>query len=369
LTDHNKYHGESRESNDVRRELPPGAILINTETGHRFQIRRTLGSGGYGITYEGNSLDSGARIAVKEFFPTGLMARSSGCQVSVTGDAATVRSRLNSFLKEAHVLRSLKNNPSAVNIYEAFYANGTAYYVMEYIDGLTVQELIERNGLLKLDGTASMFQQLMRNIGLLHEQGVIHRDISPDNIMITREGMFKLIDFGSARPFETDQSMTVSVKRNFAPLEQYSSGGQGPYTDVYSLAATMFYCFTGKLIPIAYHRRDKESEIWKAASEAGLKKTQVEALCKALEVKPANRFQNMRDFEKAFFGMPFAEPVREPVSTGTMLNHQLTANRDENGRKHGGRIRSAWETILTRPAYLVLYGSFVAAATAIWILL
>ena len=370
MTDHNSYYSGSGEGNDGRRELSPGTVLLNPETGHRFMIRRTLGSGGFGITYEGISHENGAKIAVKEFFVAGLMARFSGCQVSVTGDADIVRSRLNSFLKEAHVLRSLKGIPSAVNIYEAFYANGTAYYVMEFIDGMTLQKLIERNGLLKLENTAAMFQQLMRNIGLLHEQGVIHRDISPDNIMITREGMFKLIDFGSARPFESEQNMTVSVKRNFAPLEQYSSGGQGPYTDVYSLAATMFYCFSGKLIPVAYRRRDKESEIWKDAAEAGLTKNQVEALSKALEVKPANRFQTMRDFEKAFFGMASAEPVRDPASSGIRQDSPANVKkRDENGKKQRGRIRSAWETLLTKPEFLVLYGSFVAAATAIWILL
>lgn len=233
-----------------RTTLPPNYQLVNSENGRSYQILSVLGSGGFGVTYEAVSPE-GKRVAIKEFFPIGITARNANYAITVIGDEQTAKERLQSFFKEATVLSSLQGLPSVVEIYEIFYANHTAYYVMEYIDGITMLHYLRKYGLMQPDAWNPRFRQLMEAIEILHNHNVIHRDISPDNIMIRNDGSFKLIDFGSARMFNGQQNLTINLKRNFAPLEQYSESGQGRYTDVYSLAATMYYAYTGKLVPLS----------------------------------------------------------------------------------------------------------------------
>ena len=257
--------------------LEPGTILNG-----KILIGNILGMGNFGITYIGFDMLLEYRVAVKEFFPMGITARGADFNVLVTGDEDIMQSRLKSFSKEAKVLTSLKNIPSVVEIYDIFHANQTAYYVMEYIEGMTMLSFLKQFGLMRPEQTEAEFVRLMHSIDILHEHGIIHRDISPDNIMIQKDGSFKLIDFGSARSYAGAQNLTISLKENFAPLEQYSETGQGRYTDEYSLAATMFYAYTGKLIPLGQNTQKKEADLSMALMNAGLNMQQISVLKKGM---------------------------------------------------------------------------------------
>ena len=339
--------------------LPQGFQLTSSNSGQNYQILQVLGGGGFGVTYEAVRLADRARVAIKEFFPTGITARTPAFAVAVTGDEQILRKRLESFFKEAEVLRTLRAIPSVVNIYDIFYANHTAYYAMEYINGCTIQHFIQKNGLLAPTVFCPRYRQLMRDIELLHTNGVIHRDISPDNIMIRSDGSFKLIDFGSAKEYVKNQNMTVNIKRGFSPLEQYTPSGQGRYTDVYSLAATMYYSFTGKLIPDNLGRGTSYAELQAAASAVGLGQPQIEALKKALSVKPADRFQTMQEFEQAFFEVP-----KNPV-TGSGLLRQTEAEKSTQE----SRFSTALALMKDDPVFPILGAALFAIAVLLQIFL
>lgn len=339
-------------STGSRVTLPPGYQLVNPTSRRSYLIQRVLGGGGFGVTYEALSQE-GRKVAVKEFFPVGITVRSSGYAITIIGDEKTAKSRLQSFIKEAQVLSTLKGLSCVVEIFDSFYANQTAYYVMEYIDGITMLDYLQRVGLLKPKMVDMRFRELMEALEILHNHGVIHRDISPDNIMIRRDGSFKLIDFGSARAFGGQQNLTVNVKRNFAPLEQYSESGQGRYTDVYSLAATMYYAFTGKLVPFGKGRIDTGGEVTIALLNAGLEMVQAESILKALSVKPAGRYQSMQEFELAFFGsVKTKAPANEPEPATISV-----------------QIRQSLRQLKKKPVYPIVGGACFALALFLQLLL
>ncbi len=342
--------GSGNPQSQITYQLPPGYLLSNKDGSFRYRITRVVGAGGFGITYEGLRND-GKRVAVKELFPTQIVARASDYSVLVRGDAKAFQKTMQSFYKEAKVLAQLKGITSVVEIYDYFYANNTAYYVMEYISGETMFHHMKKSGVLDAERYANSFRRLMEDLDQLHAQGVIHRDISPDNIMITESGLFKLIDFGSARAYVQGQNLTINVKRNFAPIEQYTSSGQGKYTDVYALAATMYYAFTGKLLPNATSRINNEEYTPAMFLGAKITERQEMALKKALAVKPANRYQSMQEFRNAYFDVPAAPPAPEPKPAS------------------GNRFRASLDMIREQPTFAIIGGACFLVALVLQILL
>lgn len=308
MSDNNTYQHPGKAAGSA---LPAGYVLINSQRGRSYRIMKKLGSGGYGITYQALSMNENALVAVKELFPKASVYRKGDYTVWPIRDGDSFQKLLNSFLKEISVLCSLNGLESAVRIYDYFYANNTAYYVMEYVDGDDLLSFIEKNGCLQPAQWERQFFELMRDLSVLHQHGVIHRDISPDNIKLTRENRFKLIDFGSARSYMADESMTIAFKEAFAPIEQYSSTGQGAFTDVYTLAASMYYCFTGKRVPNAIKRQEGTVLVTPRSLGVNLDQRQEAALLKALAVKPADRFQSMEEFASAYF-RPQSPPPPPP---------------------------------------------------------
>ena len=288
--------------------LPAGFVLKNVQYGRAYRLVRVLGKGGFGITYQAQTIPGGNVVAVKEFYPRGMVVRAGDNTIQVINCNVSMDEMMSSFLKEIKILHGLQNTQSVVKIYDYFYANNTAYYVMEYIAGDDLRAYIKKRGLLQPAQWQNQIRQLMRDINQLHSNGVIHRDISPDNIKLTPENTLKLIDFGSARAFVNTQNLTVSLKEEFAPIEQYGTSGQGAYTDVYTLAATLYYCFTGKLVPQSLKRQVRDDLIPPSALGVKIGGREEKALLKALAVSPKDRFQTMREFEQAYF--------REPVPLG-----------------------------------------------------
>lgn len=234
-------------ADSVAYRLKPGTILNK-----KILVGNSIGEGGFGITYIGRDLTLDRRVAVKEYFPNGYVNRNNNVSqlVSATTDqqVSFFQKGLQNFLEEARKIAKLTNVSGIVDVREYFEENGTAYIIMEYLDGINLSVFLRQNGVFKAETIFQLMLPITYSLQKMHEEGIIHRDISPDNIMYLTDGTLKLTDFGSARYFSNAQKeMSVVVKQGYAPEEQYSKNGdQGPWTDVYGMCATMYKCITGK---------------------------------------------------------------------------------------------------------------------------
>ena len=248
------YIGLAHEENHLL--LTPGTMLNG-----RYVIGRALGAGGFGITYLVKDTQTNNLYAAKEYLPSAFAVRdgkSKHIYPSSSESAGIFEHGLQVFDKEAQSLRLFAGNPSIVQVYDSFRENGTAYFIMEYLDGVNLK-ILTRNmeGRLPITMAKEMLQSIGKTLTAVHQNGLLHRDVSPDNIFVTRQGGIKLIDFGATRFFigENSRSLSVVLKPGFAPPEQYSSkGNQGPWTDVYALGATFLYLVSGRSLPDAPDR-------------------------------------------------------------------------------------------------------------------
>lgn len=282
-------------------QLSVGSLLRGSNN-HTYQIGAARGQGGFGITYAAMDLDSGERVAVKEYFPTRCAQRTQLNQVTpMTGQTETYQGGMKSFLEEAMMLSAVGAVPSVVTVIDYFEANGTAYLVMEFVDGVPLHQVVSKRGKIPADELMPKFQGLLRDLDILHRAGVIHRDISPDNLIWQPNGTLKLLDFGSARSVQDGKSMTVLLKAGFSPVEQYQTRGQGPWTDVYALAGTIYYCLTGVIPPSAVDRLDRDDLQPPTALGAELSTEQEEALLWGLTVQPKSRPVSMDIFSQRLY--------------------------------------------------------------------
>lgn len=229
--------------------LYPGTVLQN-----RYILGTVLGFGGFGITYKAWDETLGIVVAIKEYYPTGLVQRVPG-EGSVIVYEGSKRdeyySGLVRFLDEAKNMARFYNNANIVHVENYFEANGTAYIVMEYLDGISLKGYMRQiNGRVSYDFAIEVVRSVVAALNDIHGAMILHRDISPDNIFICRNGIVKLIDFGAARFSDEEKEMTRSIilKPGYAPPEQYQSKSkQGPWTDIYALSATMYRMVTGQI--------------------------------------------------------------------------------------------------------------------------
>jgi len=238
--------------------LQPGTIFHN-----RYIIGKALGSGGFGVTYLAWDGKLEQKVAIKEYMPGEFSTRAPG-QSTVTvfsGDRnEQFYAGMHKFNEEAKKLAKFKNEDGIVKIFDSFEENGTAYIIMEYLEGMTLSDYLKEKGTIPEDDAVALMMPVMKSLGKVHNEGILHRDIAPDNIFVTKKGEFKLIDFGASRFATTthSRSLTVMIKPGYSAEEQYRSrGDQGTHTDVYSLAATMYKMITGHTPPDAMERRAK----------------------------------------------------------------------------------------------------------------
>ncbi len=281
--------------------LPPNTILIG-----KYLIGKVLGKGGFGITYLAYDISRKMKVAIKEYMPDSLAYRSPGMTLMSTYQGEkeeAFKIGAEKFYDEAKTIARFNGHPNIINVQEFFYENNTAYFVMEYIEGIDLKKYVaQKGGKISEEEILNIILPLMNALIVVHSVGVLHRDISPDNIYIATDGTVKLLDFGAARQVLGEQSKSLSVvlKPGFAPIEQYQTRGkQGAWTDIYSLAATMYYCLTGE-IPEASMDRMEEDKL-QPLSQLGVEVTPEfeEALSKALSVRSINRFQTINDFKVA----------------------------------------------------------------------
>ena len=283
----------------------PMALSLGTVLHGKYIVGHVLGQGGFGITYMAQDYNSKELLAIKEFFPSGFATRSG--KVSVLSYNASADDNysygMQMFKKEAMTLSQLSRNPNIVGVRNYFEENGTAYFVMEYVDGESLKSYVrKKGGKLSWEETIHLILPVMDALEYVHAAGFIHRDISPDNIALAKDGTVKLLDFGAARYSmgERSQSLSVILKHGFAPVEQYSRHGkQGAWTDVYALAATIYNMITGRLVPDAVDRMSTDPLVPPSGLGCSLPDHAEAALMKALAVKPEERFQTMREFREA----------------------------------------------------------------------
>ena len=273
-----------------------------TKLNGRYILKSVLGEGGFGITYYGEDDLFGNEVAIKEFFPQGIVTRNNEYTDNVTvtyakQDEAFLAGK-NRFIGEARVMAKFNGDQGIVNVTDFFEANNTAYIVMEYLDGITLKEYLKGNRQIPVDELMGLLAPLLESLDDVHQSGLIHRDISPDNIMVLKDGSVKLMDFGAARDYTEfgEKSLSIVLKPGYAPAEQYQSRGvQGPWTDIYALCATIYKCITGKT-PEDSIQRVMEDDL-KKPSELGVDiSPQIEkTLLKGMSIAPKDRYQNLKD--------------------------------------------------------------------------
>ncbi len=281
--------------------LPPGTVI-----GERYVIGRAIGEGGFGITYTAADIKLGGKFAVKEYYPSSISGRSSSVSDShmicpFTGNDEEFNAGLVRFENEARRLAQFDGKAGIVNVKDYICENGTGYIVMEYAEGISLEKYLENNGgKVNIRTASDLIKPIVLSLSDVHKSGIIHRDISPDNIIVTENNGMVLIDFGSARQYDSEKSMSVILKFGYAPYEQYSRhGNQGPWTDVYALCAVIYRMITGKKPPDAVERLQSNVEL--DFSECEISEGMERALRKGLEIKAADRFQSMDEFYSAFY--------------------------------------------------------------------
>ena len=299
----------------------PVALRAGTVLNGRYIIGRVLGQGGFGITYLALDTQLNAKVAIKEFMPGEIATRVGGTTVSVMMETRSEEFTYGAerFQEEARTLAKFIGNPNIAAVTSYFDENDTSYFVMDYIEGISFKTYIANHGgKISVEETLNVMIPVLRALTAVHAEGFIHRDVTPDNIYITKDGMVKLLDFGSARYSIGDKSKSLDVilKVGYAPKEQYiRRSRQGPFTDVYSCAACFYAAITGFLPPESLERMDHDELV--PISQCGIEIPEYldNAILKGLAVQPEDRFQSAAEFLDAIESQ---QVVEVPVSGGAI---------------------------------------------------
>lgn len=283
----------------------PRCLRPGTELAGRYVLGRVLGEGSFGITYIAWDTLLDTVVAIKEYFPSNLASRHVGdggdynVYIYEKTEKQNYQDNLQKYLDEAKSLSAFSELDGIVSVRDFFYANLTAYIVMAYVEGVSLKTYVEVNG--RIEGTLflEMLKPILFSLAKVHETGVLHRDISPDNILITKENKMVLIDFGAARKenISMTRSMTVVFKQGYSPEEQYRSHGkQGAWSDIYALCATAYYALTGRRPDEAIERvLEDEMQSLEDMPDIQLTDFQKRSFMKGIAVRPAERYQTVQD--------------------------------------------------------------------------
>lgn len=300
--------GYSADQTNDQNHLPAGTVLRG-----QYLVGKVLGHGGFGITYIGWDLYLEMVVAIKEFYPASVVNRDTRetlyVRVNTADGAAHYEQSRERFLREAQTLAKLQNVPEIVGVQGFFTENNTAYIIMEYVRGIDLRHYVQqRGGRIPAEELFLMMEPVVRALDTVHQAGLVHRDISPDNIMLCYNGGAKLLDFGAVRTFDNmdadidlSHSTEAILKHGFAPMEQYRSrGNMGPWTDEYGFCASVYYCLTGRVPPDAPSRAIEEAQPdWDSIPD--LTPVQRYALEKGMSMRAKDRFGSMRALYRALY--------------------------------------------------------------------
>ena len=297
----------------ILNQLPIGTLIGD------FRITGVIGEGGFGVVYAAQDEALDRAVAIKEYLPSNIAGRTSSQSVVVRSpaNAAAFEAGLRNFMREARMLARF-SHPGLVEVYRVWEQNGTAYMAMRYIAGKTLREIAQAGAAFDEAAIRQVMVPVFDALALLHQHNVIHRDVSPDNIMLRKDGSPVLLDLGSARLVVggMTQALTTVLKPGYAPIEQYVDDGtmtQGPWTDVYGLGATLYYLLVGSAPPqsIARMITDPLTSI-EDKSRVVVPQAVYAATLKALAVRAENRYQTVEEFREA---LGWEQPRSQTVST------------------------------------------------------
>lgn len=308
-----KYIDTQRQINHI----PQRSVLAG-----RYIIGPVLGFGGFGVTYKAWDIQLESVVAIKEYFPSSTVNRIPG-QLQVTPYSEQGRVEfakgIARFLEEARNTAKFHSHPNIVDVYKFFEDNGTAYFVMEYLDGVSLKEYIKLHGeKIEANSAIVIAGEILSALSAVHSEGILHRDISPDNIKIISNGVVKLFDFGAARfsSGETEKTMSVILKPGYAPPEQYErKSKQGPYTDIYALGACLYRAVTGK-VPresvnrVADLRKGQDGLVLPRQIVPDLPEYLERIILKAMAIQPELRFQTADEMLRALTGQYLVDDVQ-----------------------------------------------------------
>lgn len=319
--------GRVTQAESGKRALSVGTILME-----RYRINKTLGEGGFGITYEATQLDIDRKVAIKEYFPASYATRENAdldqnLHIFLT-ETESYEHGMQRFLQEAELLKSVQYLDGIVSVMDCFSCNRTAYIVMEYVEGITLKRYIQENGCLEYGELLELLLPVMKSLHCIHRQGLLHRDISPDNLLIGLDNRARLIDFGAADMMDAKnkKEMTVILKAGYAPPEQYlADGRQGPWTDVYALAAMMYMAFTGNTPVTAIARLQEKTPILWDQSGLHLTAWQRHVIETGMELKISDRYKNVEEFLNDLMSEPQVEDEITQFQTDVSgkVRHQI----------------------------------------------
>lgn len=281
----------------------------------KYLVGRVIGKGGFGITYIGWDFYQSKRVCIKEYFPRGIAARVSdttmlSIDLSHTTNTEMAQtaylSGLQNYLQEAANLSVFYDLPGIVSVRDFFYGNNTAYIVMEYIDGIHLKQYSKSfGGVFTPQQLLPLMKDVISSLGIIHRANIIHRDISPDNIMISTDRKVKVIDFGAATLYNGTGENSVVLKHGYAPVEQYDKdGNQGPWTDIYSLCATIYYLLSGRKLQKSIERQREDRVQCLRALGVPIEEHLDRAIMKGLEVEIQDRYSSMEELYSALYGQP-----------------------------------------------------------------
>lgn len=303
-------------------QKPKNSLPLYEILNGKYLIGRVIGIGGFGITYIGWDFYQSKKVCIKEYFPRAIAARNPNAhtytgQLSVsiqysmsmhtnspTKAQHVYVEGLKNYIKEAENLSRFYLMPGIVSVRDFFYGNNTAYIVMEYIDGIDMRKFAKlKGGRLTPQETFTILKDVLKALDAVHKGGIIHRDISPDNIMLSRDGKAKLIDFGAAKNFENSENAPVLLKQGYAPIEQYTKNGQqGPWTDVYSMCASIYYLLSGIRIPTAKEREQNDTVQLLQVLGIPVSEEQDRAIRKGMSIRAEDRYQTIGELYKELYG-------------------------------------------------------------------
>ncbi len=296
--------------------LLPGVML-----GNRFEVGTVLGLGGFGITYRAWDTKLDRVVAVKEYYPSGMVNRIPGEKEVIIYSGNKERefqAGKSRFLDEAQNMAKFNQQPNIVNVIDYFQENNTAYIIMEFLDGVSFKEYISQHGgKVDIDMGVSVVIEVANALKIIHKHKIIHRDVSPDNIFMCSDGRIKLIDFGAARfsAGESEKTMSVILKPGYAPPEQYrNKSRQGPWTDIYALGAVLYRALTGKMPDESVNRVEKDELIEPKVLNAEIPDYLNDSIMRAMALDQNLRFQSMDQFIGAILQEKKVIPLNMEIS-------------------------------------------------------
>ncbi len=293
--------------------LPLGTQLKQGE----YTVGKVLGQGGFGITYIGLDNNLLTPVAIKEYFPRTLAGRNSNTSQDYTVQPYSddVLSEYDkgkeSFLQEAQTLAQFTNINAIVHVRSFFQDNGTAYIVMEYVEGISIQHYVQEYGKIRADIVLTMAEQIIQSLHEIHKKQLLHRDVSSDNLIIRPDGCVTILDFGAARSSNLYDQKTITTicKQGYSALEQYSKDGLlGPWTDVYGICATIYHMLTAQT-PVPATQRALQDTLPSLVSmeQLDLSREIKEGIMKGLSVDPKLRYQTMEELYHALYAKPIEQ--------------------------------------------------------------